>query len=527
MKKVFAALLAIACISFSASSAVAQNRDAFPSGHGYSPQKYVNKVLKKDVDWQNAVAGIMAVDQNGKVVAQWNANLPLLTASTMKTVTTGLGLLYLGENYKFETKIAYSGSIKNGVLHGNLYIIGGGDPTLGSSDPVAYKIDSIFGVWTDAIKAAGIRKIEGSIVGDDSFFEREQMPGTWCWDDLGTDYGSAPCGLAFGEDVQQVKIIPGKTVGAPARVVMGSPFTPGVKIINNITTGPAKSGDRSAFYVSDIEPVGVFEGTVGIDRDTVSYGISNKFSYLTCGYAFHDYLVANGVSVPASVISIEDARKDDGVLSCSEADSQSVGKGTDVGNTGVGAAGDGGLRLIKTTYSPELWKIVKVTNHISNNFYAETILKTIGKKMTGVGSYRSSLPCIHKLLNQYGVDDKGFTSADGCGLSRENYVSTDFFCRYYGMMAKQDVFQKFFESLPYPGVGTLDNVLDDIDPVVAARVHAKSGSLSSVKCYAGYVKTAGKAGLIRFAILVNNYSAPTKQLQKGLEGFMQSLAETK
>jgi D-alanyl-D-alanine carboxypeptidase/D-alanyl-D-alanine-endopeptidase (penicillin-binding protein 4) len=342
------------------------------------------------------------------------------------------------------------------------------------------------------------------------------MPGSWCWDDLGTDYGSAPCGLAFAEDVQQVKILPGKTLGAPARIVMGNPFTPGVKIINNVTTGPAKSGDRSSFYTSDIEPVGTFEGTVGIDRDTVKYGISNKFSYLTCGYAFHDYLVANGVSVPASVISIEDARKDEGILSCSDADNQSAGRGADAGNAGVGAAGEGGLTLLTTTYSPELWKIVTVTNHISNNFYAETILKTIGKKMTGVGSYRSSLPCIHKLLKQY-----------GCGLSRENYVSTDFFCRYYGMMAKQDVFQKFFESLPYPGVGTLENVLDDIDPAVAARVHAKSGSLSSVKCYAGYVKTTGSAGLIRFAILVNNYSAPTKQMQKGLEGFMQSLAETK
>ncbi|MCI1719438.1 MAG: D-alanyl-D-alanine carboxypeptidase/D-alanyl-D-alanine-endopeptidase [Bacteroidales bacterium] len=500
MKKLLAALLAIVTISFSAVSAVAQKDDAYPSGHGYSPQRYVNEVLKKDATWQNAVAGVMAVDQNGKVLAKWNENLPLLTASTMKTVTTGLGLLYLGENYKFETKIAYSGSIKGGVLHGNLYIIGGGDPTLGSSDPVAYKIDSVFGVWTKAIKEAGINKIEGSIVGDDSFFEREQMPGSWCWDDLGTDYGSAPCGLAFGEDVQQIKIIPGKTVGAPARVVMGYPFTPGVKIINNVTTGPAKSGDRSGFYTSDIEPVGTFEGTVGIDRDTVKYGISNKYSYLTCGYAFHDYLVANGVSVPASVISIEEARKDDG----------------DITPT-----------LLTTTYSPELWKIVTVTNHISNNFYAETILKTIGKKMTGVGSYRSSLPCIHKLLKQYGVDDNGFTSADGCGLSRENYVSTAFFCRYYAMMEKQDVFQKFFESLPYPGVGTLEGVLDDIDPVVAARVHAKSGSLSSVKCYAGFVKGAGKTGLIRFAILVNNYSAPTRHMQKGLEGFMQSLAEAK
>ena len=121
----------------------------------------------------------------------------------------------------------------------------------------------------------------------------------------------------------------------------------------------------------------------------------------------------------------------------------------------------------------------------------------------------------------------GYTQDDGSGLSRENYLSPDFFCNFYMAMAKQPCFEKFVEGMPYPGVGTFRTVLTDrkkFDKDIAAGVHAKSGSLSCVKTYAGYVYAGPKHGLIKFAILVNNYSCPTRDIQKHLEGFMYSLA---
>ena len=125
MRQIFVTLLIILSLSTS----------VFAQGKKYKgPQDYINKEMKTDSIFQNAIIGILAVDDNGKVVAEWNSNMPMLTASTMKTISTGVGLAYLGKDFRFSTKIAYTGEIKDNALEGNLYIIGGGDPTLGSMD---------------------------------------------------------------------------------------------------------------------------------------------------------------------------------------------------------------------------------------------------------------------------------------------------------------------------------------------------------------------------------------------------------
>ena len=94
-------------------------------------QNYIDRQMKTDSLFINAVVGILAVDQYGGQIAAWNPDMPLLTASTMKTITTGLGYEVLGPGFRFSTRVAYDGHIEKGVLHGNLYIVGGADPTLG------------------------------------------------------------------------------------------------------------------------------------------------------------------------------------------------------------------------------------------------------------------------------------------------------------------------------------------------------------------------------------------------------------
>lgn len=459
-------------------------------------QKFIDSQLKTDPLFCNAVVGILAVDQNGNTIAEWNSNLPLLTASTLKTVTTGLGLYYLGPAYRFCTRIAYSGQIRDSVLQGNLHIIGGGDPTLGSQDTVAYKIDSIFGIWKNAVDACGIKKIEGNIVVDDRFFEREAIPDSWSWGNISTDYGSAPSGLSFYENNQIFKLIPGEQPGDSVSVSISYPGLPDFQIVNELKTAKAKSGDRSAYYTQDMVQAGRFTGTVPADRDSILSVNSNKFPHLSCGYEFREYLLRHGIAGKPQIVDISQMREDE----------------------------DEALIYIAQTYSPELRRIVNVTNHISNNFYAETILKTIGKKMTGSGSYDSSVVAVRRLLKELNVPLTGFTMEDGSGLSRQNYVSPAFFCNYYSKIAESDIFVPFFESLPVPGEGgTLKNVLRNAPVQIKNRIHAKSGSLANVKCYAGYVECGGESGLIRFAILVNNYAARTSQIQPKIEGFLEML----
>ncbi|MEF9986957.1 MAG: D-alanyl-D-alanine carboxypeptidase/D-alanyl-D-alanine-endopeptidase [Bacteroidales bacterium] len=473
---------------FFVSNVIAQENNA---------QKFIDTQLKTDSLFTNAIVGICAIDKGGEIIAQWNPNFPMLTASTLKTVTTGLGLAYLGEDFRYTTSIAYTGEIKDSILFGNIHIVGGGDPTLGSRDTVAFKIDSIFGIWTNAIKKCGIKKIDGNIIVDDSYFTREQMPDSWAWSNLGPYFGSAPCGLSFCENTQFFTLKPGRYVGSQAKIMATYPHVPGLEIINEVTTAKPKTGDRSAYYVQDMSRISRYLGTIPIDKDSVTSTNSNRFPHISCGNCFREYLLANGIESRSEILDIKF----------------------------ISAKLTSAPVFIAQTYSPQLWKIVNVTNRISNNFYAETILKTIGKKMTGVGSYDSSIVAVNRLLKEFGVNTTGFTMADGSGLSRQNYVSPKFLCNYYTMMLENNIFVKFFESLPYPGgAGTLKNVLKKEKQEIKGKIHAKSGSLSNVRCYAGYVTEGDKGGFIKFAILVNNYSASTSKLQPKIEKFMLELA---
>ena len=167
-----------------------------------APQDYVDLVLKASKELQHSAVGLMAVDEEGNTIARWNSDMRLSTASTMKLVSTGLGLLALGPGYRYETSLALTGEADaDGTLHGDIYIIGGGDPTLGSADEVAVPIDSVFGIWADAIQARGISSVEGQIVGDARYFADEMTPGTWEWGDLGYYYGSGTAGLNFAETI--------------------------------------------------------------------------------------------------------------------------------------------------------------------------------------------------------------------------------------------------------------------------------------------------------------------------------------
>jgi len=490
-KTLLAALLLIPLMSFG------QNR----------VQNYIDRQMKTDSLLINAVVGILAVDQNGREIASWNPDMPLLTASTMKTITTGLGYEVLGPDYRFSTRVAYDGRIENGVLYGNLYIVGGADPTLGSRDTIAIPVDTIFSAWAEAVKKAGIRRIGGRIVADDRIYEEESIPTSWSYGNIGYDYGSGTSGLSFCENLTYFEIEAGEVVGDPVRITPIGPYSPYMTYINEVTTGEAGDGDSTEYYASSITPIGKFVGTYGIDAKPRTLAQSNKYGPATCASEFAAFLKERGIGCK-------------GVTDVRQMEYEYV----------VPRQKD--LHYIAETFSPELRRIVKVTNTISNNFFAETIFKMVGKTLierkTGEEclnvSYGQAQRAIKEYLKERGVSTYGYTQEDGSGLSRQNYVSPRFFTNFYKMMEGSEDFREYRESFPGPGrPGTLQTVLAKADPAIKKTIFAKSGSLSSVRCYAGYVDS--KRGLIRFAILVNNYDCPTSKVQPKIEGFLEELGK--
>lgn len=470
-------------------------------------QDYIDRQMKTDSLLINAVVGILAVDEDGSQIAAWNPDMPLLTASTMKTITTGLGYEVLGPDYRFRTRVAYDGRIEKGILHGNLYIVGGADPTLGSRDTIAFPTDSVFGIWAAAVKKAGIRRIAGRIVGDDRIFEEESIPASWSYGNIGYDYGSGTSGLSFCENLSYFEIEAGEEIGDPVRITPVGPYSPYMTYINEVTTGEKGDGDNTEYYASSITPVGKFVGTYGVDAKPRTLALSNKYGPAACAAEFASFLREKGIG-SKGVADIRQLESD--YLAPAQKD----------------------LTYIAETFSPELRRIVKVTNTISNNFFAETIFKMVGKTLIerktgeeclGV-SYSQARRIIAEYLTDRGVSTYGYTQDDGSGLSRQNYVSPRFFTNFYKMMAASPDFKEYMSSFPGPGrPGTLRYVLSKADPAIKSTIYAKSGSLSNVRCYAGYVDS--KRGLIRFAILVNNYAASTGKVQPRIEGFLEELGK--
>lgn len=120
-------------------------------------QSYLeNAISGKELS--DASAGALAVTASGDTIFCADSKKMLVPASNMKLVTTALGLHSLGGDYRYETSIGYSGTLTHGILKGDLYIIGGGDPTTGSKDTIAPAIESVFRQWRQILKDAGIKK---------------------------------------------------------------------------------------------------------------------------------------------------------------------------------------------------------------------------------------------------------------------------------------------------------------------------------------------------------------------------------
>ena len=160
------------------------------------------KSIADDPAFSEAVLSFCAKTGDGKTLVDIDADNMVMPASNMKLISTGAALHTLGSDYRFKTSIGYDGKIEAGVLKGDLYIIGGGDPTLGSKDSIAVSLEKTFAQWEKFIRDAGIKRIEGKIIGDGRSFEGMPEHPSWLWSDIGTYYGAGATGLMFYENMQ-------------------------------------------------------------------------------------------------------------------------------------------------------------------------------------------------------------------------------------------------------------------------------------------------------------------------------------
>ena len=454
---------------------------------------------------KGAVVGVMVQDMSGHVVAQREAGRRMVPASNLKLITTGTALHALGPDFRFETSLGYTGEIDaDGTLHGDVYIVGGGDPTIGVIDTVAVKPDALFWRWKSLLKDAGISRIDGRIIGDGRAYEGHLENQSWSYDDTGTYYGAGCNALSFYENAIDYAVSAG-VEGEPVKVVQRYPDTPWMHFGNLTSTGPKGTGNSLYLYTTDLAPYAEMRGTFAVDRKQKLEHFANKYGALTCAYYFWQNLRSTGWAISGGYADI---------------DRGGYVRGRDF----VPMDKAGTPKIAGKSESPVLSRIVRQTNVLSDNFYAEAMFRQMGERASGVAVYDSCRVAVTEVLESLvpGSLD-GLRIEDGSGLSRLNTVSPAFLVDFLRAMTRSRGFNAFLASLPKPGEGTVATLLPKLPAEKKARVRVKSGSMDGVLCYSGYILDENKNPKFVFSLMVNGATAKTAVLRDTLGALIETM----
>lgn len=454
----------------------------------------INPVLqnwKNDKDLKNASIGFSVLDaKTSSVVAEYNSHLSLIPASTLKIVTTGAALGILGKDYRYETKIFYTGTFnrESGVLNGNLIIYGSGDPGL-QSEYFVKDSSLITEKWAKILKDKGLKEIKGQIIGDASYFERA-IPDSWIWSDIGNYFGAVPCGLSFMDNKFKI-IYKSKENGSKAEVTRVFPqyLNHAITVTSNVI---AKGNEDQAFVYGDpFAFTKEVRGQIPPGKTNFEVEASLPDPALLCAEMLCSSLIRIGIICDPKTVSSEYKKND------------SIAK----------------RQLMYTHLSPTLDQLVFYTNIKSNNHYCETFLRTLGK-----GNAAEGLEVVKNYWQKRGLDVTEIFMSDASGLSRANTITTAFqstlLCKIYRDSLN---FKTFNSSLPVAGKsGSMSNI--GKGTYIENNMRAKTGYINRARGYCGYVKSKSGKDLA-FSVMFNNYNCSPKEAKNKIEKFLITLGE--
>src|ERR1051325_6365938 len=255
--------------------------------------------LQNDTDLSHASWGVCVMDaKKDSVILEYNSNLALVPASTHKIITTAAALGILKWDFKYETSLEYDGTLDTikGILHGNLYIKGSGDPTL-ESETFKKKSDTIplTDQWAKILSDKKIKKIEGGIIGDATAFEDETVPYGWIWGDMGNYYGAGASGLNFKDNKFSLYFKSGKKNGDSTFITQISPEIPNMKVLNYVRT--KGYSDNAYIYGSPYSLIRYVKGTIPLNKTEYEVEGSVPDPALFCAQSLDSSLRKTGVSI--------------------------------------------------------------------------------------------------------------------------------------------------------------------------------------------------------------------------------------
>jgi D-alanyl-D-alanine carboxypeptidase/D-alanyl-D-alanine-endopeptidase (penicillin-binding protein 4) len=468
--RVKARVLLAATLAALASVAPAASREVSPAALRRDLDRIVGRPALAHAWWGIEVRSL----RSGRVVYARDAEKNFKPASTLKIVTTAAVLDAFGPDARLRTSVETAGRLDGfGRILGDVYLVGRGDPNL-SGRFHAGRATATLEELAEALRASGVRRIEGRLVGHEGLFPGDRRGDDWAWGDLVWSYGAEVSALSFNDNAAQLSAAPGERVGDPL-LVERDPPSAHYAVVSTATTSPAGSAPDLAlradpganvFRLSGTWPLGgeAWRGNVAV-ADPARYAVS----------VFADVLLAKGIRVIGAVETSS-------------------------------AALPPGLRVLAARDSEPMSEIVKVVNKRSQNLHTEMLLRLLAAKVKGEGTVAAGHEAVEDFLRRLRVPVESWSLQDASGLSRSDILTPHGLAALLAAMDRHPQAAVFRDSLPIAGVdGTLEGRMKGTP--AQGRVLAKTGSLRHVNALAGYATTRGGERLA-FAIVINHHTAP-------------------
>jgi D-alanyl-D-alanine carboxypeptidase/D-alanyl-D-alanine-endopeptidase (penicillin-binding protein 4) len=424
--------------------------------------------FEKDSQLKHAINSLYVIDANtGQIVFDKNSQIGLAPASTQKIITSVTAFELLGKDYRYKTELGYDGLINNGLLKGDLYILGSGDPTFGSWRWDSTKEQVVMEKFYTATKSAGINKMQGRVYGDISKWESRTLNDGWIWQDIGNYYGAGVSALMWRENQFDIHLKSGKNIGDPVNIIYTIPHTVYLNNYISLLTSAAKgTGDNAYAYRAPR----LLRGTIPVEESDFVISASFENGNIQFAWGFADTLINRkfGREIFGSVI-------DNTVLETKENFTKNG-------------------KIICAHYSPSLDSIIYWFNKKSINLYGEALIKTFAYEKKGFGSTDSGVVVVQNFWKEKGLDKDELSIVDGSGLSPLNRITTHSQVEILKYAKTKDWFPYFYNSLPEYNSMTM-----------------KSGTIRGVKGFCGYHKAKNGKEYI-FSFLVNNYNGSASAL---------------
>jgi D-alanyl-D-alanine carboxypeptidase/D-alanyl-D-alanine-endopeptidase (penicillin-binding protein 4) len=501
---------AVILASTAAAQTPAQRPAAPPAANGTTAFRAKAEKILAAPETNRGYWGMLVEDaDSGEVLYSLNADRYFVPASNAKLFTTALVLATLGPDYEFHTTIeTRSGLDADGVLHGDLALIGRGDPNLSNRIfPFVKKTErdgppeKILAAMADAVVAHGVKKITGDVIGDDSYFTGGAYPSGWGIDDMLWNYGVPVSALEINDGTLFIELTPGDNVDSPATFTV-APDAGIYHILNSVTTSPRGSAQKLTVARDPGSTEIVLSGSMPLGGQSRSLGVAIDRPAEFAAALLKKLLEARGVTISGQARARHAGYPGAEYEVSPAPETHAMAARMAVGESAAEP------KVLAEHVSPPLSDSLRVMAKISQNLHAEMLLRVAAIEKTDDSSEDAALQFEQDFRVSVGLKENDVVMTDGSGLSRRDLVSPQAEVTLLRWAAEQPWAQVFRSALPVAGEdGTLMDRM--VNTPAAGHVWAKSGSLTHVDSVAGYATTSRGEHLV-FSFIGNNHDLKGK-----------------